>query len=189
MSIEWGNVGTWAGATGTFLAVSVALWVALRDSRRRRHDEHHKQAHGVASWIMYTSIVTRPVVVLANSERTDTDRAPERCSVHIGLVNDSVGVIYNVAIVIAAHNTPENSVDVLIDAIGPGRWTLGDIPLPPQMNLTTLTLSIHFTDQRGLTWTRQPDGSLTHTHERHQPPDGPNRRARVIPTPLSNDQH
>jgi hypothetical protein len=49
---EFGAWGQWAGAIGSFLAVVVALWVAISDSRRRdrdREDQLSTQARSITT--------------------------------------------------------------------------------------------------------------------------------------------
>ena len=51
-ALELGNAGEWFGGLATALAVAVALWVAIRDGRRRdedRRDEQAAQARHVVS--------------------------------------------------------------------------------------------------------------------------------------------
>lgn len=44
MSIDWGSVPAWAGAFGTFAAVSTALGIAIRDGRLARADREEQDA-------------------------------------------------------------------------------------------------------------------------------------------------
>jgi len=37
-SLVWGDIATWCAAGGTFAAAAVALWIALRDARQRKHE-------------------------------------------------------------------------------------------------------------------------------------------------------
>lgn len=184
-SIVWGNVGTWVGAIGTFLAVAIALWVALSESIRRRKQERRKQAEQIAGWVRFSSATSKSVVEVVEGVRRETGRTVTSYTADLGVINNSGGVVYNVVLVLSNKDGPDDSVDVLVGTLGPGRWALDAIKIPERLTGERLELDIYFSDQEEVKWRRQPNGRLSEVDHQRQSPDGPNRRWKTFPEPLS----
>ena len=49
--VQWGDAPTWLAAVGTIGPVSVAIKLALGDSRRRARTEQRRQAELITAWV------------------------------------------------------------------------------------------------------------------------------------------
>jgi hypothetical protein len=168
---QWGNVAEWVAGVGT-LAAFGALFYAAREwgiahaeRRDRIQADRRRQAELISAWVH-------------REETSDLDRHAT-----IGLANASDGVVNDVQIQATCGpvNQKPNDRYLMMElrAFGylrelpPGRWgvrlKLGDV------RMTAESLAIHFSDQGGVEWTRDPRGALLETSDKPfpLPPLGP----------------
>jgi hypothetical protein len=71
---RWGDYPAWLAAIGTIVAVVVALGLAGRESRQRRHEDERRQAELITAWLetvgdMTTAGLVMPVVAIVNGSQ------------------------------------------------------------------------------------------------------------------------
>jgi hypothetical protein len=79
--------------------------------------------------------------------------------VDIALVNNSHGVVYGVTVVLSSESYDPGIEYVEVGNVGPGMWQ-AHIALPPNYELPDAAIALYFSDQREVTWLRNPNGTL-----------------------------
>ena len=118
--------------------------------------------------------------------RRETGETRQRVWVNVGLVNNSDGVAYDVAMELSpkASTCP---VYGYVHALGPGMWH-AEVSPPLNTPMPGPALDIYFTDHKGVSWRRHPDGALEEMAMRMKPAEGDGKSWwRTIPISLGQD--
>jgi len=143
-SLNWGSVPDWFAATGTILAVIVALTIAGRDTRRVLSLNRRSQARKISAWQQIVQGTEVPVII-------NTSTLP---------IYDIV-VSYGVAYGAGDAYMTGNENQVFIQKLPPGRWRIKLSPQKPEEGMhIRLSLSICFRDADGNFWLRDATGVL-----------------------------
>lgn len=180
-AVVWGDVATWFAGIFTMLAVAVAVVVYVAGERSRRKNERRSQAELVSGWVPYVS--SKKSVIGDQSDdgyRHENTEPVLLTTVDIALVNNSHGVVYGVTVVLSSEDYDPGVEYVEVGNVGPGMWQ-ARIPLPPNYELPDAAISLYFSDQREVTWLRNPNGTLVESPPFDIPSGVPIAHAALIP--------
>ncbi|WP_285488612.1 hypothetical protein [Amycolatopsis taiwanensis] len=159
----WGAAGQWAGALGTFGAVVVALWIAMRDGRRAQQDrerlteqEHRSHVARLAAWFGEPIELRDDGQLMATVDVSNTSDEPFY-----------EVVVFPVFIQGAAPHTGEELARgsdgyppcVVIAALLPGRWIV-ETPGLDSVPSGSFGIEIACRDRFGTNWIRRATGEL-----------------------------
>ncbi len=152
MDWQWGDAASWLAAVGTIAAVGVALWLALKEGRRRSQDERSQQAELITAWV--------------------AAETPEVPWVHVMVTNASHQVAYRLVVSLG-----DASRDGLRPPDNPEQWRSFVSQLPPGETPVDVDwtggagmnarpgVEIAFQDATGRPWIREMNGNLVEVGE------------------------
>lgn len=144
--VQWGDVGTWAGAVFTGLVFLVALWLLVlqrRDIKQLQSEKRSEQARMVTAWAS-----SLHVAVLS-----------------VGYQNQSPEAVYDVVVKIPDDRERGAFISHRLGIVPPGTKSVANITLPLQpaynVKAENIPVSMSFRDSAGRPWTRNPFGVLS----------------------------
>jgi hypothetical protein len=143
-----GDIPTWIAGIGTVAAVIVALWLAIRDSRRRDAERRRAQAEKVGAWFRkFDPSVFRQRFRLGN--------ASEQSAYRVVVSSEAIGKpSWNF------RRADPSAFRALIGVLPPGGID-GEIDLPPAGGVDVIwALEVAFRDAAGRCWVRSAAGQL-----------------------------
>jgi hypothetical protein len=151
--MQGSDAPSWFAAAGTVAAVVVALWVALREGRRRRLEERRFQAELITAWVAFD------------------DPEGKYPYVKVAVANASHQVVYRLVVSLGDASRGGFRPDAplqwrnFVSQLPPGEtlvdvdWTTGVSARP--------SVGIAFQDAAGRHWIREMSGKLVEVKDDH----------------------
>ena len=176
-AVQWGTVSTWVASVGTVAAVSLALWEARGERKKRLRRELRQQAERISAWF---------VGMHKDSHREDSGGEDSHSddslreawlppelrgrAADVELLNNSADPVTDVLIFLSRVSykvqrwwDQEPEYRVMIGVLPPGRWTISvpksggaivDVKLGGSPAMSRVMVIISFTDNAGNHWAR-----------------------------------
>jgi hypothetical protein len=150
----WAAWGQWVGGIGTTIAVAIALWVALGDRRHRNSERRDAEAQDARQFLIYPRVSDRELQLLLQNSSDTAIIMLAIDSVHVRSATNEVTVGWSI----------DNKAQArLLRGLGPGEavefpvnllWSSATGSVDPELEDSTVTATVRFTDGRGRRWMR-----------------------------------
>jgi hypothetical protein len=152
---RWGDYPTWLAAIGTIAAVAAALWLAGRDSRRRRTEHERNQAELVTAWLLpvgdqTTSGLVPPIIAVINGSQ----QLAYKVIASLVPVRGAIGEDFRQTV-----GRDPTAFRAFKGELPPGRTNLG-VENPGGGMHIRFAIELAFRDAGGRSWVRSADGVL-----------------------------